>query len=274
VTIHIKYVHGFRQGDADKRRHPFFSELTSFCQRHRLPLPDFWRWNSPSTLSLDRATFLAQVQETEQAGGKLHETIREHEAKGEEYHLIGFSLGTAVIRHAIGLQRTEPLKHLRTLFFLGAAFPHDAEINDVALSQGTICYNYYSSAWSGDKVLQVLYRMATGKTAAGEVGLHCSRAFCNYAVRCTHGMGIVTPRWMAEPIGYLIAWHGGTAGEFHVPGDPFWNVPFPINMGWRAYRNDILQVDGHLVQQVFFPTFPLSLPPWYLISGSPKLASG
>jgi hypothetical protein len=192
----------------------------------------------------------------------LYKTILEHEANGEEYHLIGFSLGAAVIRHAIALNGIKPLKCLRTLFFLGAAFPHDAEINDHALSHGTHCYNYYSSAWSGDKVLQVLYQLTTGRIAAGEVGLHRSRTFCNYAIRCTHGMGIITPRWMGEPIGYLIAWHGGTPGEFHVPGDPIWNVRFPINMAWRRYRNDILQVNGHLIQQVFFPTFPLSIPPW------------
>lgn len=236
---HVIYVHGF--GGRDNAA-PFYVALSKFFKSRSLRFDlHAFAWDSllatPQTLV---ANFLNSQQTAKEAGHELHILFNELEDADVEYHVIGFSLGAAVIRHALTHQRSV-LPHLRSIFFLGAAFNHDEVIPTVGIPSDARCHNYYSP--QNDVVLSTSYYNVTGIQAAGTRGLSQGDRFTNLATQCTHVLAYDYTT-LAEALGFLIAWDD----QQYVSGSTRFNIAMST-LGGNSHWNNICYHHTLLIQQ-------------------------
>jgi pimeloyl-ACP methyl ester carboxylesterase len=235
----IIYVHGFGGSD---HAPPFYLALNKFFKSQNLcfDLRTF-AWDSlPTTPQTLIANFLNSQKAAEEAGRALHVFLTELESKAIDYHVIGFSLGASVIRHALTHQRSV-LTHLRSIFLLGAAFNHNEAIVTAGIPAHARCHNYYSP--KNDLTLRTSYYNVTGIKAAGTSGLSQATRFTNLATQCSHSM-LYDYTILAEALGFLIAWDD----QQYVPGSTRFNMQMST-MGGDNYWNNICYHHELLIQQ-------------------------
>jgi hypothetical protein len=235
----VIYIHGFGGRDNAPQ---FHTALNAFFKAKRLRFDlSTYAWDSlptdPQTLVRN---FLQSQEEAEQAGRALHKRLLDLEAKQIDYHLVGFSLGAAVIRHMLNCQDTL-LTHLRSIYLLGAAFNYDEPVNDAVISLHTRCHNYFSPLQ--DVVLNTAYYNATGIHAAGSKELIHMNRFQNFATHCSHALAN-NYTVLAQPIGFLIAWDD----EQHLSGLTNINLELKTMEG-KVHWNEICYYHDHLIQQ-------------------------
>ncbi|MGG6296004.1 DUF726 domain-containing protein [Leptolyngbya sp. AN02str] len=234
----IIYVHGF---GGYKPAAPFSSQLSDFIKRKQLRFDvDAFQWNArPIVLQTVIHDFLESQAAAKEAGRLLLEEIAQLETRQTNYYLIGFSLGASVIRYALE-QQDKSLKHIRGIYFLGAAFDHDVILNQEVIPSDIRCYNYFSR---NNDVTIKSYRNASGEYAAGAAGLTRARRFENYSTHCSHSM-INSYAVLAEPISYLIAWDD----QQYLAGSPNLNLAIQTMEG-KVHWNEICKHNAHLIQQ-------------------------
>lgn len=237
----IMYVHGFG-GSNDMPA--FHRSLQQFFQKHRLPLNiRTFSWNSlPLTPEVLVFNFTRSQEVAKEAGQALLLQMQKFEAIHQKYHLIGFSLGADVIKHALSYQ-SQPLCQLQSIYFLGAAFNYDSKINEDVLINNKRYYNYHSD---NDAVLKVSYFNVTGIYAAGSIGIQKPSKFINLPTQCAHVL-IHNYTDLSDAIGFLISWDEG----LHIPGKLKYNIAMPTVGGeyhWHTICNDnkyIIQQNAH-----------------------------
>lgn len=177
------YVHGFCEYEQVP---PFEAKLRAFFDR--LPMNckvSTHRWDSrkidltkvvhqwtQAKLKADSAPkpFMANVV------GKL-------EAQQIPYFIVAYSLGCRVVAESLR-HASSRLRHLRGIYFLGAALPHTHRVKAGVLPQGLRVTNYYSRYL--DTALKVSFYNAEGIKAGGEIGFDDTNVFENYRTVCTH----------------------------------------------------------------------------------------
>ena len=237
-TTCVIYVHGFGGEDASP---PFYKSMCSFFQGHDLQIEaQAFSWPSlPITIETVIHNFVKSQKEAEDAGQLLSKRLTDMERLEISYHLVGFSLGTEVIRHALSCI-TNPLSRLKSIYLMGAAFNLDAEINESILPITGRYHNYYSD---NDYVLKLSYFNVTGSYAAGSVGVKTGTRFSNYRTQCSHTLAY-NYQMLAQPICYLIAWDE----KQYIPGKSKINISLPT-AGGNTFWHTICVYKKHIVQQ-------------------------
>lgn len=234
----IIYVHGF---GGPNEAPPFHTRLHAFISANRLPFEvQTFAWQSlPITPEVLVHNFLQSQEESHTAGEVLAEKLESLELQQRNCHLIGFSLGANVVRHALSLIAKRS-SCLRSVYFLGAAFPQNAVINESILEPHGRYHNYYSN---NDLTLKFSYFNVFNTYAAGGVGIQKTEVFHNLETQCTHA-SLYSYTVLAEAIGYLISWDAGVI----IPGKTRFNLATPT-LGGEMHWNMICHYKGHLIQQ-------------------------
>lgn len=243
------YVHGFGE---NREVVPFEAKMREFLK----PLPlraavVTYRWDR---LDLDLTRIVHQWTQAkaraDQAAVELRRDLTALEARRAPYVIIGYSLGARVVAEALKAAPAR-LGHLRGVYFLGAALPHDYTFDAHALPAGMKIQSYYSSAF--DEVLKIPFYNAEGMAAGGEVGFDDGQHVQNRRTVCTHVHkgGPLQRDYsnLAPVIGALTFYREG----IFIKGAP---VKFNLAMGvmsGAAHWNDIIDFDAQpaplLIQQ-------------------------
>ncbi len=234
------YVHGF--GEGGKKSIPFEKQLNN-------SLEDLGQKSDVKAFIYSKAKInftnvLKQWQSekalADKSGLKLYEEVLlPLEEKGVPYSLIAYSLGTRVVADCLEQSKAK-LKHLKGIYFVGSALPHDVTINRAMLPVDMKIVNYHSS--NLDYILKISFRVAEGKNAGGEVGFDDSTVFKNMRTVCTHARkgGPITRDYsdMAEAIIYLSYFNENKI----IDGDPLpYNLKSRVLSG-SIHWNDLIEL--------------------------------
>jgi len=238
IAGRIIYVHGF----GGRNENPSFHiKLQGFLQSKRVSLGlETFAWDSlPSTPDIVVHNFLRSQEESYKAGEILASTIASLESQQCNYHIVGFSLGANVVRHALSALR-QPLSYLKSVYFLGAAFPHNTTINEGILPATGRYHNYFSG---NDMTLKISYFNVSNTYAAGTTGIEKTTLFRNLQTQCTHTL-MYNYDVLADAIGYLVAWDEDQI----IPGTRNFNIIAPT-VGGKLHWNNICYYKNCIVQQ-------------------------
>lgn len=237
-TTCVIYVHGFGGEDTNP---PFHQSMHKFFETHNLRLEaQTFSWPSlPITIETVIHNFVQSQGNARDAGEALAIQLAALEDKKINYHLIGFSLGAEVVRQAL-LHISSRLLTLKSIYFLGAAFNSDAELNESILPGTGRYHNYHSD---NDFTLKISYFNVNGCYAAGSVGVTTGTRFKNYHTQCSHSL-VYNYQTLAPAIGYMISWDE----KQYIPGKARVNVSLPTAGGERFWH-DICMHNDHIIQQ-------------------------
>lgn len=176
------YVHGFCE---NKEVVPFEAKMRDFLKP--LPINAAVATFRYDRVAFDLTRFVHQWTQAkaraDQAALELRRDLAALESRRTPYVLVGYSLGARVVAGALCTSPAR-LAHLRGVYLLGAALPHDYRFDARTLPAGMKIQSYFSSSF--DEVLKIPFYNAEGKSAGGEVGFDDVSHVQNRRTVCTH----------------------------------------------------------------------------------------
>jgi hypothetical protein len=238
------YVHGFGGLKEDPR---FCENMRAFIQKSKVPCRiENYPWDSVKVDVLQAgASWLESQKRADQEAPNFKDRIIDRlEEEHTPYVLVGFSVGTRIIRGA--LERSNgKLESLRGVYFLGSAMTRDTSLVDGSLPPDMKIVNYHSP--HRDKVHRTAFTFMSNVPAGGQAGFEDTAVFQNYPVSCTHahkGVGVhIDYSQLAEAIGYLALFDEGIL----IPGDTGMNIPARVGDGdawWNRIAEFECLIDG------------------------------
>ncbi|MGI9240045.1 MAG: hypothetical protein ACR2RV_04550 [Verrucomicrobiales bacterium] len=257
------YLHGF---GGVKKSPKFCENFREFVAEERASAEVVnYEWDSVEVDLLRAAASWIKAQKMADAEAPRYkrQVIDRLEREGRPYVLVGYSVGARVIMGALESSTAE-LKHLRGIYFLGAAMTKDRTLkNRVALPRGMKITNYHSPY--RDMVHRMAFNFISESPGGGQVGFDDTGLFENYPVSCSHahkGVGIaVDYSGMAEAIAFLELYRAGqiingrTKANWETPvraGEIWWNRLMTVRVTDRSGRPVEIDFEQHSMRPGYY----------------------